>query len=42
MTKRAWEVIVIIAGIVFETLVLLKDKLLNGGKNDNGSGSSKA
>ncbi len=39
MTKRAWEIIVIIAGIALDVVVLIKDKL-TGGKNDNRSGSS--
>ncbi len=43
MTKKAWEIIIIIAGIVYETVVLLKNVVLNGGKHDDsGSGSSKA
>jgi hypothetical protein len=43
MTRKTWEIIVTIAGVVFEVLILMKDKLI-GGKNDtnSGSGSTKA
>jgi hypothetical protein len=41
MTKRVWDILILIAGLAFEVLVLLKDKL-TGGKNDNRSGSAKA
>ena len=43
MTKKTWEIIVTIVGIVLDVLILMKDKLI-GGKNDtnSGSGSTKA
>ena len=41
MTRKTWEIIVTIAGIVFEVLILMKDKLI-GGKNDNNCGSGSA
>ncbi len=41
MTKRAWDILIIILGIAFEVVILIKDTL-TGGKNDNGSGSAKA
>ena len=42
MAKKTWEVILIILGIAVEVVVLIKDKILNGGKNDdNGSRSPK-
>ena len=43
MAKKTWEVILIILGIAVEIAVLIKDKILNGGKNDdNGSRNPKA
>lgn len=39
MTKRAWDILIIIAGLAIEVLTLLKDKI--GGRHDNGSGGSK-
>jgi hypothetical protein len=41
MTKKTWEIIVTIVGIVLDVLILMKDKLTGGGKHDNGSGSTK-
>lgn len=38
MTKKTWEIIVTIVGIVLDVLILMKDKLI-GGKNDTNSGS---
>ena len=41
MARKTWDVIIIILGIAFEVVVLIKDKL-TGGKHDNSSGSAKA
>ena len=41
MAKRTWDALIIILGIAFEVVVLIKDKI-TGGKHDNGSGSAKA
>ena len=42
MAKKTWEVIVIILGIAFEVVVLIKDKLTGtGGNHDSSGGNSK-
>ena len=41
MTKRAWDILIMIVGIAFEVVILMKDKL-TGGKHDDSSGSAKA
>ena len=42
MAKKTWEVIIIILGIAFEVVVLIKDKLTGGGNHDSSSRSAKA
>ncbi len=37
MTKRAWDIIIIIAGLAYEVLILLKEKLTGGKHGDNSS-----
>ena len=41
MAKKTWDVLILILGIAFEVVILIKD-ILTGGKNDNRSGSAKA
>lgn len=42
MTKRTWELIIVVTGVVVEVLKIFKDKFKNGGGNKNdSSGSSK-
>jgi hypothetical protein len=40
MAKKTWELIIIILGIAFEVVVLIKDKL-TGGNHDSSSRSPK-
>jgi len=40
MTKRAWDILIMIAGLAYEVLILLKDKL-KGEKHDSSSGNPK-
>lgn len=40
MAKKTWDVLILILEIAIEVVVLIKDKILSGGKNDNRSGSS--
>ena len=42
ITKRKWDIIIGITGIVVDLLKLLKDKFKNGGgKKDDSTGSTK-
>jgi len=37
MTKRAWDILIMITGLALEMLILLKDKLTGGGNHDSNS-----